>query len=1475
MASRSCAFHGGAVLWCVWAVVQASGARAGAPSARDQAVAHFLSGQRLQEKGDFKGAIAFFDAALQLDPRDVETYIHRGQCKRSLTPPDYAGALRDFEAALQLDPQSASALNSRGVTYLNMKDLARAMADYNRAIEAAPAFHKTYYNRAYLRLLTGEGTGALADANKLLELDPDAPVNLVLRADIKRSMGNLGGAMADASRAIGLDPKYHRAWYARSLVREESRDLAGAWQDLQRALELAPTNAATLARAQQLTEKLGKAGLVAVAPPPTKQPPPVVVPPPVVPEPPKPEPPVEPGPPPRIVEPPPFPEPIEPPPQPSTPPKPVQFLPRDPNNLAAWNLPDTPWRKGDTPLPDELSDEQLKALATQFDVTKLDYSEFHRGVTTAIACMRLVYAEMDEEDVQRLYAKWAPIQEFPTVEAVEYFNKLNPLLLEFLKARGALAVVLGEFDRAWREAGVAAGFGDLDSMAEALEEAEAHKNTAASLRERLAQTGKAIEDMGDPPNPYAGRHKRQKVFQAVLKRATTVRILPNKHEVLPGTVCRFMPVVKEPPAKVSYEWNFGDQVAEARVAPDTVAHKYANVGKYEVTLTVRDTATNRVVGQAAAAVSIVAQAANAASYVMADCRTFAQPDKAVRVGAQAMTERWELHKDEKNPDKVTSSCTLKFSWTPPPGRLDPATLNRVQLKTAIEVAESEGDWVAAWEPMQCVVYFFQRDEADIVEEMGNGKFHDIAPYRALMCRGKMRPVCEFIGDNPALAGRTGERTIVDDAEKRKALPILNTHTGQATKVNGTEFPLAVVAVHAKGLGLKGYAFYLYAFDPSGQKQPIDLKGAEDAEPVAALPDDPNAARIAQLRENIKFDQETIERIKLQLKTETDPARAKELRNRIVDNMTEISRSEDMIASIETGTIVHRRSMAEEVQFHQLIESCHENVRKAQAIADNARRVAQLQKAFDRGVGNLHNLIAMLDDDDAKTYREWASQKLDAKAVMERDTKKLKQMTAAMLALVQARGFRQDAEATDTITTLEEVKFGCDLAIMIVAPYGALSKSVFGPGLTAARVGTGYGVGTGYVEGGLKGAAVTGLRFYSAAADVALAAMDGYRSEPGGSLTGAAKHALLTLVLRKGTEMSANRLAQESLKRAVAATTRPAKPRPWGEFVKDANFKQDQRYGEDLVKNYQRANNAFIEMASQKKPPNKTMDQYLAANAEALAKTPEGRNLVEALAQVECSYTAKMAFQAPSVAGAAKQSYNKNLTNFLEKPILTRAKEIMKNNGWNDFELMQFRHGANQKKVGFDKDIGVKEEGWSPKKDGKDMKLLEFQKEMDACLAQAFREKSGGRLAKLADWQATTSKHWEAYRDKTALELNKLRAQGLDPMSQLNPALANQTGQVNVNKVWHALCKGTREGQSAAFRSTVKEINTKIVENLPSDSAEKAYFEKVLAICKEGVTDPHAAAGKLKSFAGGDIFDVALQVKQQLVSMIRSAPRPLN
>ena len=53
----------------------------------------------------------------------------------------------------------------------------------------------------------------------------------------------------------------------------------------------------------------------------------------------------------------------------------------------------------------------------------------------AFECLRILYGEMSEADAEKFSAMWAPLYGTPSQELIDYFNKLNPLLSQFLVAR--------------------------------------------------------------------------------------------------------------------------------------------------------------------------------------------------------------------------------------------------------------------------------------------------------------------------------------------------------------------------------------------------------------------------------------------------------------------------------------------------------------------------------------------------------------------------------------------------------------------------------------------------------------------------------------------------------------------------------------------------------------------------------------------------------------------------------------------------------------------------------------------------------------------------------------------------------------------------------------------------------------------------------------------------------------------------------
>jgi tetratricopeptide (TPR) repeat protein len=212
------------------------------------------SGIEKAKNGDLDGAIADFDRAMKLNPKDDAPYYNRAQVRKLKN--DTAGAIADYTKAIELGSTNPAAYNNRGNARVETNDRDGAIADYTRAIELKPDYARAYYNRAMLKKEKGDKAGAAADFKRAQELAPDlisersgqdskdeSDADLVERGAEKGKKGDLDGAIADFDRAIELDPKNAVAYYNRGHAKWVKKDAAGALADCNRAIELDPKSA--------------------------------------------------------------------------------------------------------------------------------------------------------------------------------------------------------------------------------------------------------------------------------------------------------------------------------------------------------------------------------------------------------------------------------------------------------------------------------------------------------------------------------------------------------------------------------------------------------------------------------------------------------------------------------------------------------------------------------------------------------------------------------------------------------------------------------------------------------------------------------------------------------------------------------------------------------------------------------------------------------------------------------------------------------------------------------------------------------------------------------------------------------------------------------------------------------------------------------------------------------------------------------
>ena len=128
--------------------------------------------------------------------RRAEAYVHRG---------DLARAIADFDQAIRIDPRQARFLVGRGLAHREHGDLDSALADFSKAIEIDPALPMPSSIAASPTRKRGRRNSRSRTA-PAIAINPKDAVAYNDRGVAYEKTGNIDGALADYSKAIELDP---------------------------------------------------------------------------------------------------------------------------------------------------------------------------------------------------------------------------------------------------------------------------------------------------------------------------------------------------------------------------------------------------------------------------------------------------------------------------------------------------------------------------------------------------------------------------------------------------------------------------------------------------------------------------------------------------------------------------------------------------------------------------------------------------------------------------------------------------------------------------------------------------------------------------------------------------------------------------------------------------------------------------------------------------------------------------------------------------------------------------------------------------------------------------------------------------------------------------------------------------------------------------------------------------------------------
>ncbi|MEC4813028.1 MAG: tetratricopeptide repeat protein [Scytonema sp. PMC 1069.18] len=210
------------------------------------------------EKGQYDIAIATYNEALQLNPKDSSIYYKRGLARYYLG--DYEGAIADFAQALQINPYYGKVYGKIGMARYHIGDYEGAIADYTQAIRMNPSDAIAYKNRADIRSQIGDTQGAFEDYTQAIKINPSllkdkqklppkiavSPNDVVgykNRGNSRADLGDYEGAIEDYTQAIKLNRKDADAYYHRGNYRYDLGDYIGAIADYNQAIRLNPNDA--------------------------------------------------------------------------------------------------------------------------------------------------------------------------------------------------------------------------------------------------------------------------------------------------------------------------------------------------------------------------------------------------------------------------------------------------------------------------------------------------------------------------------------------------------------------------------------------------------------------------------------------------------------------------------------------------------------------------------------------------------------------------------------------------------------------------------------------------------------------------------------------------------------------------------------------------------------------------------------------------------------------------------------------------------------------------------------------------------------------------------------------------------------------------------------------------------------------------------------------------------------------------------
>ncbi|HYF69436.1 MAG TPA: tetratricopeptide repeat protein [Ohtaekwangia sp.] len=210
-------------------------------SKQDHVIEAMLSrADDLYEAGNYDSAVVHYTKVIKSSEGNYRALNSRGLTKIQLK--NFYEAIGDFNAAIEIDPSGSKAFNNLGLAKFYLGDLTGAIKDYSKAIELEPAFFIAFKNRGLAYINNRNFESAASDFKEAIRIKPEDGEAHLRHGVALAELGNFDDALASYNLAIVNNLKSAEVYNYKGVSQFRLEKYDSATVNFRDAFKLAPDN---------------------------------------------------------------------------------------------------------------------------------------------------------------------------------------------------------------------------------------------------------------------------------------------------------------------------------------------------------------------------------------------------------------------------------------------------------------------------------------------------------------------------------------------------------------------------------------------------------------------------------------------------------------------------------------------------------------------------------------------------------------------------------------------------------------------------------------------------------------------------------------------------------------------------------------------------------------------------------------------------------------------------------------------------------------------------------------------------------------------------------------------------------------------------------------------------------------------------------------------------------------------------------